>query len=118
MTHSSHTGQFKIITCFLPAGKGQSVLERLHEEKNISSAFAYHARGTGLSTRRNKKLLQYVEREMITAVVPAERADEIFEFIFFASGIDQPHAGMVLMTSPQCATTLVLPAENPTVDRP
>lgn len=111
MTISQHTEQYKIITCFLPAGKGQNVLERLHVEMNIYGAFAYHARGAGLSNRRNKKLPEYVEREMISAVVPAERADEIFRFIFFASGIDQPHAGMVLMTTPQCATTLILPSE-------
>jgi len=118
MTLNTHTGQFKIITCFLPAGIGLNVLERLHDEMNISSAFAYHARGTGLSTRHNKRRPKYVEREMISAIVPAERADEIFKFIFFASGINQPHAGMVLMTTTHCATTMILPSESPSEDCP
>ncbi len=108
MNINAHANQYKIITCFLPAGKGQGVLERLHEEKNISSAFAYHARGAGLANHQNKKLPKYIEREMITALVPVDRADEIFKFIFFASGINQPHAGMVIMTAATYASTLLL----------
>jgi len=111
MTTNPHLAKYKVITCFLPAGKGHGVLERLHKEKGISSAFAYHARGAGLATRRDKRRPEYVEREMISALVPAERADEIFRFIFFASGIDQPHAGMVLMTTSACAETWCLPEE-------
>lgn len=116
MSFASPTAQYKIITCFLPAGKGQGVLERLYKEMDISSAVAYHARGAGLSTRSNKKLPEYVEREMIGALVPAERADEIFRFIFFAAGINQQHAGMVLMTTAPRATTLLLPEETPGED--
>lgn len=103
----------KAITCFLPAGRAQAVLERLRKEKGIPSAYAYHARGAGLATRSDKSRPEYVEREMITALVPAERADEIFRFIFFASGIDQPHAGMVLMTAVPCAEMLCLSDEIP-----
>ena len=113
MITDRRAAQYKTITCFLPAGRAQGVLERLRKEKDIPSAFAYHARGAGLATRRDKNRPEYVEREMITALVPAERADEIFRFIFFASGIDQPHAGMVLMTTAPCAEILCLPGEIP-----
>jgi hypothetical protein len=105
--------QYKTITCFLPAGRAQGVLDRLRKEKGIPSAFAYHARGAGLATRRDKSRPEYVEREMITALVPDERADEIFRFIFFASGINEPHAGMVLMTTAPCAEMLCLSDEIP-----
>ena len=107
------TSGYKTITCFLPAGRAQGVLDRLRKEKGIPSAFAYHARGAGLATRRDKSRPEYVEREMITALVPAERADEIFRFIFFASGINEPHAGMVLMTAAPCAEMLCLSDEIP-----
>jgi len=113
MTSDRRTSEYKTITCFLPAGRAQGVLERLRKEQGIPSAFAYHARGAGLATRRDKSRPEYVEREMITALVPAERADEIFRFIFFASGINEPHAGMVLMTTAPCAEMLCLPDEIP-----
>lgn len=113
MSGDRSTSQYKTITCFLPAGRAQGVLERLRKEKGIPSAYAYHARGAGLATRRDKSRPEYVEREMITALVPAERADEIFHFIFFASGIDQPHAGMVLMTAAPRAEMLCLSDEIP-----
>lgn len=113
MTAGRSTTQYKTITCFLPAGRAQEVLERLRKEKGVPSAFAYHARGAGLATRRDKSSPEYVEREMITALVPAKQADEIFRFIFFASGIDQPHAGMVLMTAAPCAEILRLSDEIP-----
>jgi len=105
--------QYKTITCFLPAGRAQGVLERLRKETGVPSAFAYHARGAGLATRRDKSRPEYVEREMITALVPAERADEIFRFIFLAAGINEPHAGMVLMTTTPYAKALCLSDEIP-----
>jgi len=113
MSDDCTTPQYKAITCFLPAGRAQGVLERLRKEMAIPSAFAYHARGSGLATRRDKSRPEYVEREMITALVPAERADEIFRFIFFASGIDQPHAGMVLMTAAPCAEMMCMSDDIP-----
>lgn len=113
MSAAPHAGQYKTITCFLPAGRAQEVLARLRKEQDIPSAYSYHARGAGLATRRDKSRPEYVEREMITALVPAERADEIFRFIFFAAGIDQPHAGMVLMTAAPCAEMLCLSDEIP-----
>ncbi len=113
MSTARRASHYKTITCFLPAGRAQGVLERLRKEMDIPSAFAYHARGAGLATRRDKSRPEYVEREMITALVPTERADEIFRFIFFAAGIDQPHAGMVLMTAAPFAEMLYLSDEIP-----
>lgn len=89
------------------------MLERLRKELGVPSAFAYHARGAGLATRRDKSRPEYVEREMITALVPAERADEIFHFIYLAAGINEPHAGMVLMTSAPYGKVLCLSDEIP-----
>ena len=101
MTTRLAVTRYRIITCFIRAGLGQLVLERLHREMGVESAYAWHARGTGLAIRRDMKRPQYVEREMITVMVPESRADEIFRFIYSASGIDQPHGGMVLMTATQ-----------------
>ncbi len=106
-------GQFKTITCFLPAGRAHGVLDRLRKELDISSSYASHARGTGLATKRDGARPEYVECEVLTALTPVERADEVFSFIFYAAGIDQPHAGMVMMTDSPCAEMLVLAADMP-----
>ena len=99
----------KTITCFCPSGQAQAVLDRLRKEKGIVSASAHHARGAGLATRNTKGRLFFLEKEIITALVPADRADEIFEFLYFAAGIDERHAGMVLMGGIVCGDLMTLP---------
>ncbi len=98
--------QHRIITCFIRAGLGQLVLERLLKEKDIDCAYAWHARGTGLAIRRDMKRPEYVEREMITVMVQEAQADEIFRFLYSVSGVDQPHGGMILMTASPRAVSL------------
>lgn len=88
---------YKVITCFLPAGKGKEVLDDLRKQKGVYSGFVHHARGAGVDSGRNNKAPFYVEREVITVLAPAGQADEVFEFLYFNAGLDQPHAGMVLM---------------------
>lgn len=88
---------YKVITCFLPAGKGKEVLDNLRKQKGVYSGFVHHARGAGVDSGRGNRAPFYVEREVITVLAPAELADEVFEFLYFNAGLDQPHAGMVLM---------------------
>lgn len=109
MTNIATPGGFKVIHCILPAGRAHAVLDRLRQEKGIASVFFHHSRGGGISTRKGRESFHYVEREIATVLVPAARADEIFEFIYFAAGIDRPHEGMVLMEKTRLAMPLVLP---------
>lgn len=97
MTEIPSLLNFKVLTCFLPSGRGKEILAALRKQKGIPSAFVHHARGAGVESVRGNKAPLYVEREVITVLVPAERANEIFEFLYFTAGLDQPHAGMVLM---------------------
>ncbi|GAO36412.1 hypothetical protein SCT_1818 [Sulfuricella sp. T08] len=99
---------YKAITCFCPAGRGQRVLEELHKEMGINCAFVHHARGIGVGNVQKKKLF-YIEREIFTVLVPVDRADEIFRFLYFATGIDEPHAGMIVMEK----TTRLMPIVEP-----
>lgn len=99
----------RLITCFLPAGKGREVLDALRKQKGLHSAFVHHARGAGVDSRRSGNAPFYVEREVITVLVPAERANEVFEFVYFAAGINQPHAGMVLMEKAIRGMQCILP---------
>ena len=104
--------RYKLIHCLLPAGRAAEVMERLYKEKGIASMFHHHARGGGLSTRKGRESFHYMEREMATVLVPEERADEIFEFLYFAAGVNQPHSGMILMEKTVMARPLVLPEES------
>ncbi|MDP2878640.1 MAG: hypothetical protein Q8N74_03805 [Sulfuricella sp.] len=102
---------YKAITCFCPAGRGQRVLEELRKEMDINDAFVHHARGIGVGNVQAKKLF-YSEREIITALVPAHRADEIFRFLYFAAGINEPHAGMIVMEKTTRSMPFVEPVES------
>lgn len=114
MTKPSKTapGRFKVIHCILPAGRAHGMLDRLREEKGIADVFFHHTRGGGISTRKGKESFRYLEREIATVLVPEDRADEIFKFIFFAAGLNQPHAGMVLMERTRLAMPMAITEET------
>lgn len=101
---------FKVVTCFLPAGRGKEILAALRKQKDLSSAFVHHARGAGVESVHGNKAPFYVEREVISVLVPAEQANEIFEFLYFTAGLDRPHAGMVLMEKAIRGMACSLPA--------
>jgi hypothetical protein len=104
--------RYKVIHCLLPFGRAAEALERLRREKGIVDVFHHHARGGGISTRKGRESFHYVEREIATVLVPEERADEIFEFLYFAAGVNQPHSGMVLMEKTIMARPVVLNPES------
>ena len=107
---------FKVLHCFVPVGKGHDLLQRLKREKGLIGAIAHHARGGGLSTRKGRESFRYMEREIVTVMAPAERADEIFAFIYHAAGLNKPHVGMILMEKAQMGVAMTLPAEVPVED--
>lgn len=88
-------GDFRIITCVMPAGRGAEVLEALRRELGVVSACIHHARGIGTQSLRHRVYSD--EKQVLTAVVEAGRGDAVFEMIYFAAGLDAPHAGMVMM---------------------
>ena len=100
MTESLHLparrGDYRVITCVMPAGRGAEVLEILRREQGVVSASHHHARGVGTQSLRRHRAYSD-EKQVVTALVAAERGDAVFEAIYFAAGIDAPHAGMVLM---------------------
>ena len=89
-------GDYRIITCLMPAGRGAEVLEILRREQGVVSASLHHARGIGTQSLRQHRAYSD-EKQVITALVAAEQGDAVFASIYFAAGIDAPHAGMVMM---------------------
>lgn len=88
-------GEYRIITCIMPAGRGAEVMEALRRELGVVSASLHHARGIGTQSLRHRVYSD--EKQVLTAVVSAERGDAVFELIYFAAGLNAPHAGMVMM---------------------
>ena len=95
----------KQITCILPKGKSLGVQESLIAEHQIYDANFHYARGVGkLSAERG--LGGQREKEILEVMVPQEKADEIFNYIFFKAEMDRPHGGIMFMvTLPKMSTT-------------
>ena len=88
----------KLITCILPDGAAHGLMERLREERGIESSMSHHARGMGFSgSRRRRGIAEQIEKDILLVAVSSEQADEVFEFIYYAGGLDRPHAGFMFM---------------------
>ena len=98
----------KCITCFLPKGAGIHLVEMLHKEKNIDSSNVYT--GRGLRTVESvKDYGAWSEQDVLTVVVDAERADEIFSYIFFQGELNKPAGGFIYQTSLTKSSHYILP---------
>jgi len=100
----------KLITGILPGGRTLDVLIKLREEKGIITANANTARGMGkLTPRVYRGVGEQTEKHILNVVVDADRADEIFEYIYHEANIDRPHGGIIFMTDLQQQTPFMLP---------
>ncbi len=99
----------RIITCIVPVGKGQDIADHLHRELGIDSAVFNHARGQGIGTGYRRRAGFHEEREVVSALVPAEAADEIFTALYHFAEMGQPHNGLIFMTYSRRAIPLALP---------
>jgi len=96
----SHMKSAKLITAILPKGTALNITGLLKKEKGVFSANFVYARGVGKMTAlKYRGIGEQAEREILTAVVPEERGDEIFEYIFDVAGINKPHGGFIYMSS-------------------
>lgn len=88
-------GEYRVITCIMPAGHGTEVLEALRRETGVISAIAHHARGIGTHSLRQR--IYSDEKQILIVLVDAERADDVFHCLYYSAGLDAPHAGMIMM---------------------
>ncbi len=104
----------KLITCILPGGKAMPVLKRLKQEFGIVAANINHARGSGrLTPLAYRGVGEQTEKEILSVVVDAARADSVFEFIFFEAEVNRPHGGLMYQSALTLATDYRLPADLP-----
>ena len=92
----------KRITCFLPKGTGVKMVEMLQSEKNIVSTNVHSGRG-------QRTAETWKEQEILTVIVDADRAEEIFEYIFFQGKINKQGGGFIFQSDLNRATSFKLP---------
>jgi hypothetical protein len=99
----------KRIICFLPKGVGIRLVEMLHSEKNIDSSNVHS--GRGLPTLENPENYGgWTEQDILTVIVDAAQADEVFEFIFSRGELNKPGGGFIYQTSLIKASHYKLPS--------
>ncbi|TAJ95984.1 MAG: hypothetical protein EPO31_00775 [Gammaproteobacteria bacterium] len=107
MTEHDH----KLITCILPKGIASHVVERLKSEKRIITVCINSARGLGkLMPGARRDTGEQMEKDILCVVVGIDRAEEIFEYLFYAADIDRPHGGFIYMSALALASRYALPA--------
>ena len=92
----------KRITCFLPKGTGGKMVEMLQSEKNIVSTNVHSGRG-------QRTAETWKEQEILTVIVDADRAEEIFEYIYFQGKLNEPGGGFIFQSDLNRATSFKLP---------
>tara|TARA_Y100000588_G_scaffold130900_1_gene143447 strand:- start:258 stop:572 length:315 start_codon:yes stop_codon:yes gene_type:complete len=92
----------KRISCFLPKGAGVKMVEMLQSEKNIVSTNVHSGRG-------QRTAETWKEQEILTVIVDADRAEEIFEYIYFQGKLNEPGGGFIFQSDLNRATSFKLP---------
>ncbi len=104
MNHT--TEPHKLITAILPKGRSKQLVQRLVHEKGLNRVNVNHARGIGrITPLRHRGVGETTEKEIVSVVVHADQAEEIFEFIFFEAEVNRPHGGLMYQ-QPLFASTL------------
>ncbi|UUY10304.1 hypothetical protein LRS11_09870 [Pseudomonas sp. J452] len=110
-------GAAKLITCVLPDnGMDRQVLRMLREEWGITRAHSVHCRGVAVlqaAKAPRDKVPEAALARVLSVVVDAQQADEVFDFICVQAGLNQPDSGSVYMTALHFATPLTMPAGVP-----
>jgi len=98
----------KLITSFLPRGTGVPMVKLLKKETGVSTGNVSNSRGTGSSAGASD-FDSWVEVDVLDVVVDAERADEIFNFIYEKAGIGEGNHGFMTQSTLMRSTKFSLP---------
>lgn len=103
----------KLITGTFPDdGTAQKLIKALKAEKGIITANMFQCRGLGGTDEpagRLGRLPPAKSVRVVSVVVPANRADELFDYICDEADIYRPHGGLVYQSALQSATAFSLP---------
>jgi hypothetical protein len=100
----------KLLCCIVPRGKGLPLLEALGRDRGLHAGHVHTARGLGRATPLGRRAAgEAAERDLLTVVVPASQADDVFEFLYFEGGLDRPHGGFLYQRALTQASEYTLP---------
>ena len=100
----------KQIVCIVPKGQGKILVEAVTAELGIFSANFSHARGVGrTATKGRSGFGGQREKDVFSLTVESDRADEVFEFLYFRAELDQPHNGLIYMQAVPKTSVLKMP---------
>ena len=104
MSHSITTPH-KLITVILPKGRDKELVRKLVQELGIQRVNVNFARGLGrITPLQHRGVGETTEKSIVTVLVAEERAEEVFEYIFYEADINRPHGGLMFQ-QPLLATT-------------
>ena len=99
----------KIITAFLPAGKGFELLKYLHESGH-TTANVSNARGSFIAGALDKTGEPLEEqKEILTCMVDSSKADELFQKLHDLANFDKPGSGFMFIENLFFGSTYNLP---------
>ena len=88
----------KLIVCILPKGRAHRLVKLLALEMDIPRVDVLRARGAGRMTPLcDRGVGETTEKDLVHIAVPADRADDLFEYIWEAAEIHRPHGGLMYM---------------------
>lgn len=94
----------KLITCIVPNHITLGIIETLSKEKGIIMANKSNARGSSYTTH-----FAWIEMEMLEVIIEADRADEIYAYLFDKVQIGSPNHGLIFQHALSTATHYTLP---------
>ena len=97
----------KLIKGFLPKGRGLEVVRLLHEKMGVNTGNVSSSRGQGMAGATNYGA--WGEIDILTVAVSAERADEVFAFIYDTAGVGAFGGGVLFQAPLTKVTPFVLP---------
>lgn len=95
----------KLITCFLPKGKALDLVRALHDDKGVNTANVTSGRDQGLVRTGGA----WAEIEILDVTVNADKAEDIFWFMFEKAEIDAPGGGFIFQAPLLRSTPFELP---------
>jgi hypothetical protein len=101
----------------LPDDGSDLSLIRAMKERGVTVADSLPCRGVSVlreaKARNPDDLPESVFVRLVQMLVPEERADELFEYVYIAARMGRPHGGVAALSEPICVTPYRLPTGVP-----
>lgn len=101
----------RLLSCLVPQGMGVGLRARIFSELRLTRVDLHSARGFMGSDPGG--LFNRVERDIVSVVVDAERADEIFDWLYHEAEVGTKEGRFLHMVRLDRSTPFALPDDLP-----